>query len=192
MSIAERILQLRKARGLSQEQLANEIGVSRQAVSKWESQQSLPDLDKIIILSEYFNVSADYLLMGKNNKPQSKEHTIVSRILYLISPFIIFMGVICSCANWYEHQYMIDIFVGLLIVGGGILIYFIAAVLSSFQVRTIIKRLNIIFSIFIPLSLLCNYFLAIMLAPYPLGIYSKLLFCFLYFLIVVLIWWKIK
>lgn len=38
MSIAERILQLRKARGLSQEQLANEIGVSRQAVSKWESQ----------------------------------------------------------------------------------------------------------------------------------------------------------
>ena len=145
MSIAERILQLRKARGLSQEQLANEIGVSRQAVSKWESQQSLPDSDKIIILSEYFNVSADYLLMGKNNKPQSKEHTLVSRILYLISPFIIFMGVICSCANWYEHQYMTDIFVGLLIFGGGILIYFIAAVLSSFSGKNNNKKIEYYF-----------------------------------------------
>ena len=49
MTIADRILELRKIKGISQEELADEIGVSRQAVSKWESEQSIPDLDKIII-----------------------------------------------------------------------------------------------------------------------------------------------
>lgn len=48
MTIADRIQSLRKAKGISQEELANKIGVSRQAVSKWESEQSSPDLEKII------------------------------------------------------------------------------------------------------------------------------------------------
>lgn len=192
MSIAERIQQLRKAKGLSQEQLANEIGVSRQAVSKWESQQSLPDLDKIIILSEYFDVSTDYLLMGKNNVTQGKDLTLVSRVLYLISPFIIFLGVICSWANWYENQYMTDIFVGLVMVAAGAMVYFAGTVLSSCQAKVIIKRVNLILAVFIPLSLLCNYFLAITLAPYPLGIYSVCMFCICYLFIGVLICWKIK
>lgn len=67
MDIANRIQQLRKEKGISQEQLANDIGVSRQAVSKWESQQNLPDLDKVVTLSKYFQVSTDYLLMGKED-----------------------------------------------------------------------------------------------------------------------------
>lgn len=64
MTIADRILELRKIKGISQEELADKIGVSRQAVSKWESEQSIPDLDKIIILSEFFEVSTDFLLKG--------------------------------------------------------------------------------------------------------------------------------
>ena len=48
MNIADRIQTLRKAKGMSQEGLADQIGVSRQTVSKWESEQSLPDLEKII------------------------------------------------------------------------------------------------------------------------------------------------
>ncbi len=64
MTIADRIQSLRKSKGMSQEELADAAGVSRQAVSKWESEQSTPDLDKVIILSEIFDVTTDYLLRG--------------------------------------------------------------------------------------------------------------------------------
>ena len=64
MTIADRIQSLRKSKGMSQEELADAAGVSRQAVSKWESEQSIPDLDKVVILSEIFEVTTDYLLKG--------------------------------------------------------------------------------------------------------------------------------
>ena len=61
MNIADRIQLLRKAKGISQEVLADQIGVSRQAVSKWESEQSMPDLEKIILLSDYFETTTDQI-----------------------------------------------------------------------------------------------------------------------------------
>ena len=64
MNLADRIQQLRKRKGISQEELADRIGVSRQAVSKWESGQTSPDLEKIVLLSDYFEVTTDYLLKG--------------------------------------------------------------------------------------------------------------------------------
>lgn len=63
MNVADRIQSLRKAKGFSQEELADKVGVSRQAVSKWESEQSTPDLEKII-MSELFGVTTDYILKG--------------------------------------------------------------------------------------------------------------------------------
>lgn len=65
MTTGERIQQLRKTAGLSQEQLADIVGVSRQAVSKWETDQSSPDIDNILALSKAFAVSTDELL-GNN------------------------------------------------------------------------------------------------------------------------------
>ena len=62
MIMADKIAMLRKRSGWSQEELAERLGVSRQAVSKWESGTSLPDLDRIIKMSEQFCVSTDYLL----------------------------------------------------------------------------------------------------------------------------------
>lgn len=62
MILADKILSLRKKSGLSQEEFAEKMGVSRQAVSKWEGAQSVPDLDKILMMSEIFGVSTDYLL----------------------------------------------------------------------------------------------------------------------------------
>lgn len=62
MTLAEKIMKLRRAAGFSQEELADRLGVSRQAVSKWESGQSVPDVDKIILLSTMFGVTTDYLL----------------------------------------------------------------------------------------------------------------------------------
>ena len=64
MNIADRIQSLRKQKGMSQIELADAIGVSRQAVSKWESEQTIPDLDKIVAMSEIFGTTTDYLLKG--------------------------------------------------------------------------------------------------------------------------------
>ena len=62
MNLAEKISKLRKKAGLSQEELAERLDVSRQAVSKWEIGESRPDIEKILALSELFLVSTDYLL----------------------------------------------------------------------------------------------------------------------------------
>lgn len=62
MILSEKICSLRKQNGWSQEELAEKLNISRQSVSKWESGASIPDLDKIIKLSELFEVSTDYLL----------------------------------------------------------------------------------------------------------------------------------
>lgn len=62
MILAEKIMKLRKQNGWSQEDLAARLNVSRQSVSKWESMASIPDLDKIVKLSQIFGVSTDYLL----------------------------------------------------------------------------------------------------------------------------------
>ncbi len=69
MNISEKILKLRTEAGLSQEALAEKLGVSRQSVSKWESGTALPDTDKIIAMSELFKVSTDFLL--KEDAPTS-------------------------------------------------------------------------------------------------------------------------
>ena len=62
MILADKIMQLRKKAGWSQEELAEQLGVTRQSVSKWEGAQSLPDLEKILQMSRLFGVSTDFLL----------------------------------------------------------------------------------------------------------------------------------
>lgn len=86
MNIADRIQNLRKIKGITQEELADEIGISRQAVSKWESEQSTPDLDKIIAMSEYFDVTTDYILKGIEIQKQTFS---IIYIITLVLSFII-------------------------------------------------------------------------------------------------------
>lgn len=76
MNLADRIQYLRKEKGISQEELAEKMLISRQAVSKWESGQSAPDLEKIVMLSDYFEVTTDYLLKGveSENARNREEH----------------------------------------------------------------------------------------------------------------------
>lgn len=62
MIFADKLIELRKKSGWSQEELAEQMNVTRQSVSKWEGAQSVPDLEKIIQLSKLFGVSTDYLL----------------------------------------------------------------------------------------------------------------------------------
>ena len=59
MKLGQKIAELRKKSGLSQEALAEKMNVSRQAVSKWESEQATPDLDKVVIMSDFFEVTTD-------------------------------------------------------------------------------------------------------------------------------------
>lgn len=72
MIFADKLIQLRKKSGWSQEELAQQLNVSRQAVSKWEGAQSVPDLDRILQLSRLFGVSTDYLL-----KDELEDHAVV-------------------------------------------------------------------------------------------------------------------
>lgn len=74
MQIDKRIFELRKERGWSQDQLAEKINVSRQSISKWESAQALPEIEKVVELSRIFQVTTDYLLLDQadNREVQPK------------------------------------------------------------------------------------------------------------------------
>jgi transcriptional regulator with XRE-family HTH domain/ABC-type cobalt transport system substrate-binding protein len=82
MNLSEKIIYLRKQKGWSQEELANQMGVSRQSVSKWESSGSYPELDKVIQMSNLFNVSTDYLLKD-NARPVSDNNEEKSNVVRL-------------------------------------------------------------------------------------------------------------
>ncbi|ABK84921.1 DNA-binding protein [Bacillus thuringiensis] len=67
MSLGEQLKKLRESKGFSQEDVAKKIGVTRQAVYKWENDKSCPDIDNLILLSEMYNVTLDELIKGNQN-----------------------------------------------------------------------------------------------------------------------------
>lgn len=75
MDFNNRLYQLRKQKGLSQEELANRLNVSRQTISKWEVGDSTPDMEKLIAMSDLFDVSLDNLIMGKDDTSQAPTTT---------------------------------------------------------------------------------------------------------------------
>lgn len=72
MTFGNRLYELRKNSGLSQEELAELLDVSRQSVSKWESDKGYPEMTRLIFLSDYFNVSLDYLMRGEEQEKLSE------------------------------------------------------------------------------------------------------------------------
>ena len=123
MKIADRIQRLRKNRGISQEELADKIGVSRQAVSKWESEQSLPDIEKIILLSNYFDVSTDYLLKGTELPSKLSEKKADARIFATVGSALNFIGLFCAIIIWMEKQTPVSVAVGLILMALGCTIF---------------------------------------------------------------------
>ena len=125
MNIADRIQQLRKSKGISQEELADKVGVSRQAVSKWESEQSTPDIEKVILLSDYFDVTTDFLLKGI--EPVSEKYTRKSdaRIFSLVASVINFIGLVVAIMIWIEEYTSSSVAVGLILMAVGIMVFVI-------------------------------------------------------------------
>ena len=72
MNLGERLTKLRRSKGLSQEQLAEELYLTRQTISKWELNQSTPDIDYLVKISNYFGVTTDYLIKGEQPKDSSE------------------------------------------------------------------------------------------------------------------------
>lgn len=99
--LSEKIYRFRRERGLSQEQLAEKIGVSRQAISKWESGASTPELEKLLALSACFGVTLDALVndeptASEAKSPQIKENTGFSREREMKAGIILCLaGAIC-------------------------------------------------------------------------------------------------
>lgn len=158
MNIADRIQQLRKSRGLSQEELADKIGVSRQAVSKWESAQSAPDLEKIILLSDYFDTTTDFLLKGippvqeSDRKGSAMVFSVIGTVLNAI-------GLISSVGIWIEQQRLYAVSLGLaaMLIGTGA---FLAGQFLNTGDKARARRLfllpNVWILLFIPLSCCFN------------------------------------
>lgn len=171
MNIADRILNLRKMKGISQEELADKIGVSRQAVSKWESEQSIPDLEKIIIMSDYFGVTTDYILKGIESSEQEEEKA-DARIFTIVATVFNFMGVIVSAGVWYEEQNTTAIMCGLIFMAMACMIFGIGMVASSEQSKKKAKQyfwsINIWLMLFLPWSFVYNVLGSGVPAPYPL------------------------
>ena len=129
MTIADRIQSLRKAKGVSQEELADRIGVSRQAVSKWESEQSTPDVEKIVLLSNYFEVTTDYILKGiepvKTEEKQSgkQDGGDGAAICDITGTALNLLGVVISGLIWYSVQETAAVIAGIVFVILGVMVH---------------------------------------------------------------------
>ena len=155
MIFADKLIQLRKQKGWSQEELAEKLDVTRQSVSKWESAQSIPDLERILQISEMFDVSLDYLLKENNDKfdsvtnvdEKSEAYKIVNfaeaknfikirksiSLLAAISVFLCIISPICllilGALNENDQSFMSENMVGLGVI---VLLVLIAVAVSLF------------------------------------------------------------
>ena len=170
MNIADRIQSLRKAKGISQEELADKIGVSRQAVSKWESEQSIPELEKVIIMSDYFEVTTDYILKGIEAKKQTAEKAVDAGIFMIVATALNFIGLIVAWAVWYEQQVYMAVVGGLIFMAVGCMVFGVGMVSSTKNVdkaKRLFWKINIWLLVFIPFSCVYNMLLRGHPVPYP-------------------------
>ena len=158
MNIANRIQHLRKTKGISQEELADKIGVSRQAVSKWESEQSIPDIEKIILLSDYFETTTDFLLKGIE-PAQGLEKKYSAMVFAIVATILNAIGLVSSIVIWIEWQRIFAVGTGFVIMLLGTGLFLIGQFLDT-KDKTKAKRLfllpNVWILLFIPLSCCFN------------------------------------
>ncbi len=173
-TLADRIQQLRREHGLSQEQLAEKLNVSRQAVSKWESAQAQPELDKILALSELFCVTTDYLLKGSRGTPpeagpapaRRPDAAFASRVLYLAALFFLGVGLVCALAAWHEKQTVDCIAGGMVVQGIGVVCYGVGRMLSPARPARWMVKAGCVVGLFLPLFVLAGWLMDVLPIPH--------------------------
>lgn len=157
MNISNKIQDLRKSKGMSQEQLADKIGVSRQAISKWESGQSTPDIEKVVLLSDFFGVTTDYLLKGIETN-DTDEKKIDARIFSAIGTMINFIGIVIAIIIWKEKQVSGAVMIGLILLAFGTMLHFVGQFIGAKkkQANKWFWPVNVWFLVLIPMSCAFN------------------------------------
>lgn len=137
MNIGERLLELRKQKGLSQEEVADQVGVTRQTVSKWEVGESKPDFDKIIPLCDLFSITTEELLRGEKGKEEqqvSKEEVYDRRkikrktaMVLSISIFLYFLSIswiiLASSFEFMSDEFMVSVFLLICAIATSMIVY---------------------------------------------------------------------
>ena len=172
MNLADRIQTLRKTKGISQEELADRLGVSWQAVSKWESEQSSPDLERILLMSEYFEVTTDYLLKGIEAPQPVGGKAPDARIFSYAGTALNAIGLAVTWAVWYEKQQPMAFVIGLVFFALGCMVFGFGQCMAEPAGRAAAKRgfwmANSWLLLFAPLALAYNLAFTGLGAPYPL------------------------
>ena len=127
MTVGERLLKLRKEKNMSQEDLANVLDVSRQTVSKWETGESMPDFNKICPLCEYFGITSDELLSGKQNiieaKKENKKAKFARNIAISVALYILSLVAIIATSTIGQEILGVCLFFTIIAIATGIIIY---------------------------------------------------------------------
>ena len=92
--LSEKLYKLRKNSGLSQEQLAEKLNVSRQAISKRESGTAVPESEKLVTISNYFGVSVDYLLKDEEEKVNGTDNSVEEKTKMIAGIIICIVGIV--------------------------------------------------------------------------------------------------
>lgn len=203
MTLGGRIQSLRKMQGISQDELANKIGVSRQAISKWENDQSIPDLDKVIVLSDYFSATTDYILKGEDTPQQEYlkgEDTTkqanngfdYSQLLYIASIAFLLMGLFSAFDGWSADKSLENIWGSIIIQVLGGVAYFIGRLMEHSKTPLIYSWFTLILALFVPVSMVTSFVLDGIVAPYPGTLLGTILFSIIYTGIGVLFYFSLK
>ena len=107
MTIGNRIISLRKAQQFSQEEIADKIGVSRQSVSKWETDACAPDAYNLIALAKVLNTSVEYIVTGKASedvKPQTNKVGVEVKNLAILGYILLIGGFIMAFLGMFLHE----------------------------------------------------------------------------------------
>lgn len=147
LNIGEKLLELRKQKGLSQEEVADQVGVTRQTISKWEVGESKPDFDKIIPLCDLFSITTEELLKGEKKKKQEefveydrreikkKTAKVLSISIFLYFTSVIWIILASSLEN-ISDEVMVSIFLLICAIATSMIVYHFVSIPKQRQKAT--------------------------------------------------------
>ena len=198
MTFGEKLQTLRKSRGMSQEQLAEQMEVSRQAVSKWELGESTPELEKVVSLSELFGVTTDYLLKAERTQPleaqpvakpaDSPRRALTAQAMLIASPAFLAIGLFAAFGDWYATQRDTSIWQGMIIQVAGVVWYFAGKLLRQGEAPFGMKLLNWAIGLFLPASMLVSWLYYGVFMPYPVDVGIGMVFLTVYLALLAVAW----